>query len=202
MDVALLLIDVVNPMNFDGAEDLMPHAIRAADAIASLKHRAHVAGIPVVYVNDNYGRWHLGFRELVAEFRAQDVPGAPVIERLLPDDGTDHFVLKPLHSGFYGTSLEVLLHVRGVRRLVLTGFAGNICVFFTANDAYMRGYEIAVPADCIASETREDNDYALRQMERVLGADVRPSPSLDLVRRVRPKTTSWVGGGTRECSLR
>ena len=181
MDVALLLIDVVNPMDFDGADALMRHAVRVIDAISALKHRAHVAGIPVVYVNDNYGRWHLGFQELVAEFRAQGVPGVPLIERLLPDDRTDHFVLKPLHSGFYGTSLDVLLRVRGVRRLVLTGFAGNICVFFTANDAYMRGYEIAVPADCIASETREDNDYALRQMQRVLGADVRPSPSLDLV---------------------
>jgi nicotinamidase-related amidase len=181
MDVALLLIDVVNPMDFDGAEKLMPHALRAVDAIASLKHRARVSGIPVVYVNDNYGRWHLGFRELVAEFRAQAVPGVPLIERLLPDDRSDHFVLKPLHSGFYGTSLDVLLHVRGVRRLVLTGFAGNICVFFTANDAHMRGYQVAVPSDCVASETREDNDYALRQMERVLGADVRPSTSLDLV---------------------
>jgi nicotinamidase-related amidase len=181
MDVALLLIDVVNPMNFDGAEDLMPHAMRAAEAIAALKHRAHVARIPIVYVNDNYGRWHLGFRELVTEFRAERVPGVPLIDRLAPNERTDHFVLKPLHSGFYGTSLDVLLHVRGVRRLVLTGFAGNICVFFTANDAHMRGYEIAVPADCVASETTEDNDYALRQMARVLGADVRPSPSLDLV---------------------
>ena len=185
MDVALLLIDVVNPMDFDGAEDLMPHALRAADAIAALKHRAHVSGIPVVYVNDNYGRWHLGFRELVAEFRAEGVPGCAVIERLLPDEHRDLFVLKPLHSGFHGTSLDVLLQVRGVRRVVLTGFAGNICVFFTANDAHMRGYEIVVPADCIASETTEDNAYALRQMGRVLGADVRPSPSIDLVRNGR-----------------
>jgi nicotinamidase-related amidase len=185
MDVALLLIDVVNPMDFDGAEDLMPHAIRAADAIASLKHRARVAGVPIIYVNDNYGRWHVGFRELVAEFRAEGVPGVPLIDRLVPDERRDHYVLKPMHSGFYGTSLDVLLHVSGVRRLVLTGFAGNICVFFTANDAHMRGYEISVPADCVASETREDNDYALRQMARVLGADVTPSPSLALVRNGR-----------------
>jgi nicotinamidase-related amidase len=185
MDVALLLIDVVNPMDFDGADALLPHALRAADAIASLKHRARVAGVPVVYVNDNYGRWHVGFHDLVSEFRAGGVPGLPIIERLAPQEHADHYVLKPLHSGFYGTSLDVLLHVRRVRRLVLTGFAGNICVFFTANDAYMRGYELAVPSDCIASETLEDNAYALRQMARVLGADVRPSPSIDLVRNGR-----------------
>jgi len=185
MDVALLLIDVVNPMDFDGAEDLMPHALRAADAIAALKHRARVAGVPVVYVNDNYGRWHLGFRELVEEFRARRVPGVPLIDRLAFEQETDHYVLKPMHSGFYSTSLDALLHVRGVRRLVLTGFAGNMCVLFTANDAHMRGYEVAVPSDCVASETFEDNEYALRQMRRVLGADVRPSPSIDLVRNGR-----------------
>ena len=70
MNAALLLIDVVNPMEFSGAEALMPHAMRSAQAIAALKHRAHVAGVPVVYVNDNYGRWHVGFRELIDEFRA------------------------------------------------------------------------------------------------------------------------------------
>jgi nicotinamidase-related amidase len=181
MDAALLLIDVVNPMDFDGAELLMPHALQAADAIAALKHRAYVSDVPVVYVNDNYGRWHAGFRDLVQEFRDENVPGMPLIERVPPDERRDHFILKPMHSGFYCTSLDVLLAARKVRRLILTGFAGNICVFFTANDAHMRGYDIAVPSDCIASETREDNDYALRQMRRVLGADVSPSPHLSLV---------------------
>jgi nicotinamidase-related amidase len=182
MDAALLLIDVVNPMDFEGADALMPHALQAAGAIAALKHRAHVSGVPVVYVNDNYGRWHLGFRELVQQFRDDRVPGVALIDRVPPDAERDHFILKPLHSGFYCTSLDVLLAGRNVRRLILTGFAGNICVFFTANDAHMRGYEIAVPSDCVASETPEDNRYALRQMERVLGAEVRPSPQLTLVR--------------------
>ena len=181
MDAALLLIDVVNPMDFEGADALMPHALRAADAIAALKHRAHVAGIPVIYVNDNYGRWHAGFRDLVQEFRDENVPGLPLIDRVPPDERRDHFVLKPMHSGFYCTSLDVLLSYRGVRRLILTGFAGNICVFFTANDAHMRGYDISVPSDCVASETADDNAYALRQMKRVLGADIRPSAQVNLV---------------------
>jgi nicotinamidase-related amidase len=180
MEAALLLIDVVNPMDFEGADALMPHALRAAHAIAALKHRAHVSGLPVVYVNDNCGRWHVGFRELVEQFRRERVPGVPLIDCLPPDE-RDHFILKPMHSGFYCTGLEVLLAFRKVRRLILTGIAGNICVFFTANDAHMRGYEIAVPSDCVASETPEDNAYALRQMERVLGADVSPSPRLSLV---------------------
>ena len=182
MDAALLLIDLVNPMDFDGADALMPHALRAAEAIRALKHRARMAEMPVIYLNDNYGRWHVGFRDLIEQFRAEGVPGIALIDRVPPDERSDHFVLKPLHSGFYCTSLPVLLAARRVRRLILTGIAGNICVFFTANDAHMRGFEVVVPSDCVASETPEDNAYALRQMERVLDADVRPSPQLTLVR--------------------
>ena len=180
MNVAVLLIDVVNPMDFPGADALMPHAVRAAEAIVALKHRAHVAGVPVIYVNDNYGRWHVGFNELIEEFRREGVPGVPLIDSVLPDLQRDVFVLKPMHSGFYCTSLDALLASLGVKRLILTGIAGNICVFFTANDAHMRGYDVLVPSDCVASETREDNDYALGQMRKVLGADTRPSPHLPL----------------------
>ena len=181
MDTALLMIDVVNPLDFEGAEALRPHALAAGERIAALKHRAHLAGIPVIYVNDNYGRWHLGFRELVEQLRAEGVPGVPLIESVMPDDRTEHFVLKPMHSGFYCTSLDVLLAMKKVHRLILTGIAGNICVLFTANDAHMRGYDIVVPQDCVASETVEDNAYALRQMKRVLGADVRRSPEVTFV---------------------
>ncbi len=182
MNAALLLIDVINPLGFEGAERLMPHARQAAAAIGALKHRAHVAGVPVVYVNDNYGRWDLGFAQLVQRMRDDRVPGAALIDDVEPDTSRDSFILKPKHSAFYCTSLDVFLAERNVRRLVMTGIAGNICVLFSANDAHMRGYELAVPSDCIASETPEDNAYALRQMERVLGADTRPSPRVPLVR--------------------
>jgi len=167
-------------MDFPGADVLMPNAMRAAEAIVALKHRAHVAGVPVIYVNDNYGRWHVGFNELIGEFRREGVPGVPLIDSVLPDLQRDVFVLKPMHSGFYCTSLDALLASLGVKRLILTGIAGNICVFFTAIDAHMRGYDVLVPSDCVASETREDNDYALGQMRKVLGADTRPSPHLPL----------------------
>jgi nicotinamidase-related amidase len=123
----------------------------------------------------------VGFRELIDEFRDEGVPGMPLIDLLPPDLEHDVYVLKPMLSGFYCTSLDALLASLGAKRLILTGFAGNICVFFTANDAHMRGYDVLVPSDCIASETREDNDYALAQMRKVLSIDTRPSPQLTLV---------------------
>jgi nicotinamidase-related amidase len=65
---------------------------------------------------------------------------------------------------------------------VLTGFAGDICVLFTANDAYMRGFDVIVPADCVASEREEDNAHALRHMARILKADIATSNVLNFRR--------------------
>lgn len=177
---ALLLIDLINPFDFPGAEELLPHALQAARAIAVLKRRAHAAAVPVIYVNDNYDRWHVGFPELIEEFRAEGVAGLPLLDFLEPDPQDDHFILKPKHSGFYCTGLDVLLAHLGVRTLIITGIAGNICVLFTANDAHMRDYRLVVPADCCASERPADNEYALEQLHRVFGADVRPSPEIAL----------------------
>ena len=106
-------------------------------------------------------------------------PGVPVVELLVPA-ADDYYVLKPMHSGFYCTSLDVLLEQVGVHTVIITGMAAEICVLFTANDAYMRGFRVVVPADCVAAERAEDNAHALRQMERLLKADTTTSDSLDL----------------------
>ena len=178
--VALLLIDVVNPMDFEGAASLLGPAIRAAQNIRRLKQRCRDVGVPVIYVNDNFNRWHLGFRDLVEEFRRLGVPGLSLIDSVEPELQSDFYILKPFHSGFFRTGLEVLLQRIGARTLVLTGFAGDICVLFTANDAHMRGFDLLVPADCVASERGADNTHALDQMARLLKADVSPSDQIDL----------------------
>lgn len=177
---ALLVIDVINPMDFPGAADLLAPAEVAARRIRALKERCHEHGIPAIYVNDNFDCWHLGFADLVERLRAAAVPGRPIIELLEPEPDRDFYVLKPSHSGFFRTGLEVLLERLGVRTLILAGFAGDICVLFTANDAYMRGFEVVVPADCIASESERANAHALEQMERLLKANVQPSVQLKL----------------------
>jgi nicotinamidase-related amidase len=176
-ETAHLLIDIVNPFDFPGAEDLFAPALAAAQRIAALKRRLRAADVPTVYVNDNFGRWELGFRELVELYRTTRKSSAALLEHVAPSAG-DHFILKPKHSGFYATSLEVLLARWGTRRLILTGIAGNICVMFTANDAHMRDFELVVPADCVASEDQAANDWALRQMRWVMDADVRPSDQI------------------------
>lgn len=186
-EIALVLIDVINDLEFEGGEELLRTALPAAKRIGRLKERAHQAGVPVIYVNDNFGRWRSDFKRIVTHCLRDNVRGGPVAELLTPDDD-DYFVLKPKHSGFFSTALELLLDYLGVRRLILTGFAGNNCVLFTANDAYMRDYDLIIPADCTASINPEENKYALQQMQEVLKADIGPSAEIELHRLYRTQS--------------
>jgi nicotinamidase-related amidase len=178
-DVALLLIDVINDLDFPEGDQLLQHALPMARQIAALKRRAQDADIPVIYVNDNFGRWRSDFGAQVEHCLEDGVRGKPIAELLQPDED-DYFVLKPKHSGFFSTTLDTLLKYLGTKAVILTGMAANICVLFTANDAYMRDLHLAVPRDCVASNTDAENEYALEQMGKVLKADTRPSTELSL----------------------
>ncbi len=180
-DVALLLIDVINDLEFPEGDQLLRHALPMSERLLDLKRRARAAGIPAIYVNDNFGRWRSDFNAQVRHCLEGGVRGRPIVERLQPDSD-DYFVLKPKHSGFFSTTLDILLDYLGASTLILTGVAGNICVLFTANDAYVRDYQVVVPADCVASNTEEINRVALEQMRDVLKADTRPSTELDPAR--------------------
>jgi len=182
--VALLLIDVINDMAFEGAEPLVRQAVPMAHRIAALKKRARVAKIPAVYINDNFGRWQSDFRKLVDHVLDDGVPGEEVARILEPADD-DYFVLKPKHSAFFETTLDTLLTYLGATTLILTGVAGNICILFSANDAYMRDYVLVVPSDCTVSNTEQENAYALQQIQKVLKGDITASSELDLEALVR-----------------
>ncbi len=179
---ALLLIDVINDLAFKGAEPLIGQAEPMALRLVRLKRRAANAGVPVIYINDNFGQWRSDFRQTVAHCTAPSSPGRRVSQRLRPSS-RDYFVLKPKHSGFFDTTLDTLLEALHVRRVILTGIAGNICVLFTANDAYMRDLKLFTPYDCIVSNTAGENEHALRQMQVVLKADVTPSSQLAFRKR-------------------
>src|SRR5438874_2265170 len=128
--VALLLIDVINDMEWPGGDQLLPHARKAAKAISKLKQRCRGAGIPTVYVNDNFGRWQSDFSKLIAHCCDQDVRGRAVSKMLAPMDERDYFVLKPKHSGFFSTTLDTLLDYLGAKTLILAGFTADNCVLF------------------------------------------------------------------------
>lgn len=171
---ALLILDMLNTFDFPEAKLLLPRAEKAAGKILKLKQRCHHKNIPVIYLNDNFGRWRSNWHEIYEKCVHKKALGRKIAERLKPDD-EDYFVLKPKHSGFYGTTLDVLLKSLHVKKLIITGIAGNICVLFTAHDAHMREYQVAVPKDCIASNTDKDDKYVLNQLETVFGFKTTPS---------------------------
>ena len=182
---ALLLIDVINDFDFPEADQLLHHARPMARVLLRLKRRAQKARVPVIYVNDNFGQWKSDFRRLV-DYCARDGRGGDIVNLLRPDE-SDYFVLKPKHSGFFSTTLETLLRYLETQSVILTGIAGNFCVLFTANDAYMRDFNLFVPSDCTVSNTTKENDSALGLMKKFLKADTRFSSGIVLRRTQKRK---------------
>ena len=107
------------------------------------------------------------------------------MQRLLPDERD--YRAQAEASGFFSTTLDTLLTYLKASTLILAGITGDVCVLFTANDAFMRDFHLIVPADGCISIDPQDNAYAVRQMRRALKADVTPVAELDL--------EGLVGGG-------
>lgn len=175
-DSALIIIDMINPLDFAGGAGLLGQALPAARRIARLKRRLKAKSIPAIYVNDNFTQWREDFGQLVAICSQDNVLGAP-LARTLPPEGDDYAILKPQHSAFYNTPLEVLLRQLGVVRVILTGIAGDSCVLASAFDARMRGFAAVVPQDCIASNTAKRNRNAIAVM-RTMEVEVTNSARL------------------------
>ncbi len=169
MGVALLLVDVINGFAFDGSETLQKGASAVAPNIRALASSARGAGVPVIYVNDNFGMWQSDFRSVIETCLRQDSPGRKVTEQLLPTKA-DYFVLKPRHSGFLATPLEALLAHLKVNALCIAGFSTDLCVLFTALDAHARGFHVLVPVDCTAANDEAAKETALTLVDKTLRA--------------------------------
>ena len=176
--LALILIDVINDMEFDEGEALFANALPAARSLARLRKRAKDAGVPVIYVNDNFGKWRSDFRQQLGHVLEDGVRGEPIAKLLKPDE-EDYFVLKAKHSGFYHTQLDLLIDYLQVKTVILAGFATDMCVLFTASDAYLRDLEIIVPPDCSAAASQEHHNGALEHMSRVLHVRTIASGAID-----------------------
>jgi nicotinamidase-related amidase len=171
-NTALLIIDMLNTFDFDDYEHLLEASREIVEPINRLRAKARKAGMPVIYVNDNYGRWRDDRAQLVGHLTSEGMRGADIARAVAPAQD-DYFVVKPEASGFYATPLPALLPRLKVTRLILTGVAADICVQFTAADAHMREYELWVPRDAVAGSQPERVKWALGIMADSLGADTR-----------------------------
>jgi len=176
--IALIMVDVINDLEFEGGDALLQNAVPMAKRLAALTSRARKAKVPVIYVNDNFGKWRSDFREVLDHCMNDDVRGREVA-RLLAPEKSDYFVLKPKHSGFFSTTLDTLLDYLHVDTVIIAGLTTDRCVLFTASDAHMRDLNIIVPRDCCAADSAQHHDDAITMIERVLGADVKSSDEVD-----------------------
>jgi nicotinamidase-related amidase len=185
--VALVLIDVLTTFQFPDGDAILQGAMAMREALVKLKARARAAGIPVLYVNDNFGDWRSEKEVLMG--RCLEAKGKNFVRPLLPDS-EDYFVLKPMHSAFYMTPLEVLLQHLQVETLILTGLTSNSCLTATAHDANMRGFELYMPADCSCARNPKEHGQALAQLEAMAGAKIGRSTSLKLSSLIRAAQAS------------
>ena len=175
--VALLLIDVLTTFHFPDGDAILQGALTMRDPLVRLKARARKVGIPVLYVNDNFGDWRSEKEVLLG--RCLEAKGAQFVKPLLPDS-EDYFVLKPMHSAFYMTSLEILLRHLEIETLILTGLTSASCITATAHDANMRGFDIYIPQDCSCARNLKEHKQALTQLETMAEANLTQSTLLKL----------------------
>lgn len=186
-DTALLIIDVINDLAFPGGEHVLPWAERMVERLAPFAESMRKAGVPVIYVNDNFDQWRSEFRDIYKYCTRKDARGRRVSRALKPG-ANDYFILKPKHSAFFATSLVPLLQHLGTKKLILAGMATNLCVFFSAHDAHMHEYKITVISDCCAAESDTDHDIALRQLQQFLRVKVQRADEIHVAsHRSRPQ---------------
>jgi nicotinamidase-related amidase len=166
---ALLVIDMLNAYEHEDADRLAASAEQVVPAIARMIERARGSDAAIVYVNDNYGDWSSSAQELTEQVLGGRRPD--LVEPLVPPDGAS-FVIKPRHSAFFQTPLEYLLQRERIGRLVLTGQATEQCILYSALDAYVRHFEVVVPADCVAHIHPHLAEAALEMMRTNMRAEI------------------------------
>jgi nicotinamidase-related amidase len=175
--VAVLFIDVINHFEFPDGKQILRSAITIAPRLTRLKQRARSSDIPVIYVNDNFGQWHSNAAKLLAYCLRNECAGKRFVEQVQPTD-EDYCILKPMHSAFYQTPLDVLLRHLGVSSLIVAGLTTNSCILCTAHDANMRDFKITVVADCCAARTKRDHEEAIANIKAIADARVMGLASL------------------------
>lgn len=169
-NTALLVADMIHDFVDPEGALHVPNALNIVENIAELIGEARAAGAPVIYLNDAHLHDDLEFEQWPKHAIA-GTRGAEVIKELEPSDN-DIIVEKTRYSGFYKTDLESTLEEKGIRRVVITGAVTNICVLTTAYDAVMRNYEVVVFRNAVAALDEKDGEFALAQIEKVMGGTV------------------------------
>jgi len=164
---ALVVVDMINTWAMAEGRAVRDEATRMVPQLRHLLAGARRAGRPVIYANDNFGQWRSDLPALIARVRAGGADSRRIVDALAPRSD-DYVVLKPRHSAFFATPLELLLQSLRIGRLVVAGASGDQCVLGTVADALLRGYDVVVPRDAIACATNERTRSVVRHFDKVM----------------------------------
>jgi nicotinamidase-related amidase len=171
----LLLVDVIHHFECEDGALLHERTRAIVPALVKLRRAARAAGVPVIYVNDHFGRWRSSWEQTVG--RATRARRGDVARRLRPG-ADDWFVLKPGRSAFHQTPLEALLDMLGAREITLAGITSDMCLLASASDALQHRLRCRVPVDTSTSLDDERHERAMWLMRTSMKVDTRPSTAL------------------------
>lgn len=179
-ETAVIVVDMQNDFVHPKGALFVPEAPKTVPAIAKLLEKARKAGVPVFYTQDWHGEEDPEFA-IWGRHAVAGTWGAEIVEELKPHEG-DTLIKKLRYDGFYGTPLDHLLRLKGVKRLVVVGTVANICVLHTAGSAALRWYEVVVPMDGVSALNEGDYHFALRQIDFLYrGSVVRSVEGIEFV---------------------
>lgn len=174
---ALILIDMINSYEHPDADVLIPSVRTVLPHIVGILDRARNKGVPVIYVNDNFGEWRSHHGEIVASAMA----GARAeLVRPVQPDAESLFVVKARHSIFYETPLAYLLTQLDVDHVILCGQVTEQCVLYSALDAHIRHLRVTIPENAVAHIHSHLADAALLMMERNMQATITTAEAVEL----------------------
>jgi len=173
---ALVVIDVQNDFANPSGKLYAKGAEKIIQPIKKLLAKARSAGATIIFTQD----WHIEGDpefEIWGEHTLANTWGAEIVDELRPEK-TDIIIRKPSYDAFYSTSLDHVLRARKIKKLILTGLLGNVCVLCTAVGAAVRGYQLVIPVDAVFTILEFDHIASLRFMNSILKADLTTSDTL------------------------
>jgi len=175
---ALLMVDLINSFSFKHGCVLAEKTEKMIPNIHLLKDLFIKRKFPIIYVNDHY-KQNNPTVEKILKYCTNPL-SYHIIQEIKPK-GHEYCIFKPNYSGFYQTDLDHELKKQEVTHLIILGVAGNRCVLFTANDAFMRDYNLIIPYDAISSITDYDEKVAVYMMKDILNAKLILSQEIEAV---------------------
>jgi ureidoacrylate peracid hydrolase len=204
---AVVVIDVLNDfcadegmMAREGLDVGAPQAL--AERLPELLDAAREAGVLVVFVRNVYSterNWYLSdvWLEQAERRRKGSYTTRPVCP---PDSWSNDFygevrplpgepvVIKHRFDAFLNTDLDTILRANGIRTVVPTGVATNVCVETTTRNAFLRDYYVVLPGDACATFSKQEHETSLRNVDKYFGQVV-------TMREVIDVWQAWRGAG-------